>query len=97
MHVVALLAIFLLPGADFTICNYTNHQIYPVAIHENDQYYAFWTDYRSQPIYGLYGARIAEDGTIIDPNGKLQFADSVFCPRVASDGSNMLVVWREGC
>lgn len=97
MHIVALVATILLPNADFTICDYTNHQIYPVPIHENNQYYVFWTDYRSQPIYGLYGARIAEDGTVIDPDGKLQFADSVFSPRVASDGTNLFVVWREGC
>lgn len=96
MHIVTLLALCL-PAADFAICDYTNHQIYPIPIHENNQYYVYWTDYRSTPIYTLYGARITEAGVVIDPNGKALFADSVFDPKVASDGSNMLVVWREGC
>jgi len=97
MHVLALLSTILLPTADFAVCNYANHQIYPHALHENNQYYVFWTDYRSAPIYSVYGARVAEDGTVIDVNGKLQFADSVFNPRAAYDGTNFLIVWREGC
>lgn len=97
MHIVILLATLCLPAADFAICDYTNHQIYPVPIYENNLYYVFWTDYRSTPTYSLYGARITEGGVVLDPDGKFQFADSVFSPRVASDGSNLLVVWREGC
>ncbi|OGC41575.1 hypothetical protein A2Y85_01205 [candidate division WOR-3 bacterium RBG_13_43_14] len=96
MHICALF-ILTLVGADFTICNYTDHQIYPCPIYANNQYYVFWTDYRSTPIYGLYGTRITVDGTVLDPNGKLQFQDSVFTPRVDYDGSNFMVVWREGC
>lgn len=97
MHVFTMLATVCLLGADFPICTYSNHQIYPCPMYENGQYYVFWTDYRSYPIYDLYGARIATDGTVIDPNGKFLFGDSVFVPRAACDGNNMLVVWREGC
>jgi hypothetical protein len=96
MNAFTLLVLSLF-SADFAICNYANHQIYPYPAYANNQYYVFWTDYRADPIYGLYGARINTDGVVLDPNGKLQFQDSVFTPRAAYDGSNFLVVWREGC
>lgn len=93
----AMVLLLGLIGADFTICNYADHQLYASPIYRNNQYYVFWTDYRSAPIYGLYGSRVTESGTVLDANGKLQFQDSVFTPRVDYDGSNFLVIWREGC
>ena len=97
MYVVTVVVAVCLMGADFPICNSAEYQMYPCAIYENNQYYVFWTDYRSWPSYSLYGARIEVDGTVIDPNGNFLFEDSTFSPRVAYDGSNFLVVWREGC
>jgi hypothetical protein len=97
MFIVTVIAATYLLGADFPICTYSDYQIYPCARYENGQYYVFWTDYRSVPYFCLYGARVDVNGTVLDPNGKFLFEDSVFSPRAAYDGSNFLVVWREGC
>ncbi|MEO0096438.1 MAG: hypothetical protein ABIL15_04670 [candidate division WOR-3 bacterium] len=95
-NICALLAIGLL-SADFGITNLPTYEIYPCVAFANNQYYVFWTDYRNSPIYALYGARVSATGTVIDLNGKFQFQDSCFTPAVAYDGTNFLVVWREGC
>ncbi len=97
MSIVVTLAALSLFNADFGICTMATNEIYTTAAYANNQYYVFWTDYRSAPLYSLYGARISATGTVLDPNGKFLATDSVFNPRVASDGSNLLVVWREGC
>ncbi len=101
MHVALLVIGLSLCSADFSICTAVNNQYYPVAQYANNQYYVFWTDYRflssRDTSYALYGARITATGTVLDPNGKYIFKDSVFNPRVAYDGTNLLAVWREGC
>ena len=97
MIIAAVLATVYLCGADFTICNATDQQYYPCPLYQNNQYYVFWTDARAYPLYALYGARINNTGTVLDPNGKFLFQDSVMGPRAAYDGTNFLVVWREGC
>jgi len=84
-------------GADFPICTASLQQQHPCPLFQNDQYYVFWTDLRSPPAISLYGARVSTSGTVLDPNGKFLFQDSVSTPRAAYDGNNFLVVWREGC
>lgn len=97
MNLGFMLTGLILLNADFPVANLSTYEVYPCAIYANNQYYVFWTDYRLSPIYSLYGARVTPTGVVIDPNGKSLFADSVFNPRVAYDGTNFLVVWREGC
>ncbi len=97
MSIILVLTTLSLFNADFGICTYTNQQYFPCAAYGNSQYYVFWSDYRSAPVYALYGARVTTSGTVRDPNGKALFADSVFNPRVAYDGTNFMIVWREGC
>ena len=82
---------------DFPICTELGVQNDPCTSYENDQYYVFWTDSRVFGFYALYGARISTGGTVLDPDGKLLFQDSIARPRAAYDGSSFLVVWREGC
>lgn len=89
--------LLLLVNSDFTICNAAANQTEPAAYFANGQYYVFWTDLRALPVYNLYGARISATGTVIDPNGKQIFGDSVGYAQAAYDGANFLVVWREGC
>jgi len=100
MSIVVIITALSLFNADFSICAATDHQYFPCAIYQNNQYYVFWTDYRtysSDTLFSLYGARISASGTVLDPNGKCLLTDSVSTPRVAFDGTNLLVVWREGC
>ncbi|MEO0137927.1 MAG: hypothetical protein ABIL40_07890 [candidate division WOR-3 bacterium] len=96
-QMITLLILSLL-NADFPITNLTTNELYPCVAFANNQYYIFWSDWRSVPLYGLYGARVSSTGTVIDFNGKFLFQDSVgSSPAVAYDGTNFLVVWREGC
>jgi len=91
----------LLVNADFPICTEANIQNYPTPIYTNNQYCVFWTDYRDNSTTStscLYVARISNDGTVLDPGGKLVFRDSVTeKPVVAYDGTNFLVALRNGC
>jgi hypothetical protein len=64
-----------------------------------DQSFAVWYGRRTGSSWDIYGTRIDESGTILDPAGiHLASADNDPMPSVASDGTNYLVVWhdREG-
>lgn len=91
----------LIINANFAICSATTDQYYPAVIYGNNQYYVFWTDlryYNSYGTYSLYGARITNSGTVLDPNGKLLFnRQTAYPPRVAFDGVNLLVAARDSC
>lgn len=91
--------ILILFNADFSICSATDNQYTPVALFENDQYYAFWQDARfftTQSKWALCAARIAKNGTVIDPDGKVIYSDSAAgIIDAAYDGSNFLVVFRD--
>jgi len=97
MNLALILSNLVLLNADFPVCNLTSNETSPCVAFANNQYYVFWADDRLYPRYALYGARVNQAGVVLDPNGKFLFADSVFNPRVAYDGTNFLVVWREGC
>jgi hypothetical protein len=49
-------------------------------------------------VCNVYGARVAQDGTVIDTNGFLihHSRDQAIFPAVAFNGSKYLVAWREG-
>lgn len=99
MSAVLLLASITLFNADFAICTASHYQFNPQAIFVNNQYYVFWEDWRfhqADSITGIYGARISSSGSVLDRDGKLLLLDSVLDPRVAWDGTNFLVVCREG-
>ena len=100
MSIVLIMSLYLV-SADFPICTANRNQYYPRPAFENGQYYVFWADYRNYPIdttYCIYGARIALDGTVLDPDGKVLFKRSAaYRPATAFDGSNFLVVFRDGC
>ncbi len=87
--------------ADFPICTASLNQYFPKVIFENSQFYTFWRDsrsYSSDSLHGIFGARVTESGTVIDPDGKMQFkrqADTECA--VAYDGNNLLVVFRDSC
>ena len=53
MPVITTILAACLLGANFPICTYSEYQIYPCARYENNQYYVFWTDYRSDPVISL--------------------------------------------
>ncbi|HIE06324.1 MAG TPA: hypothetical protein EYP58_05935 [bacterium (Candidatus Stahlbacteria)] len=84
--------------ADFPIAVASNYQEYPEVSYANDQFNVFWIDYRLFPDLSIYGARVAKDGTVLDPNGKRIYSDSAsYSCDVAYDGTNFLVVTRNRC
>ncbi len=98
MSTVLVILSLQLFNADFAICTADSNQNWPSAIYQNNQHYVFWQDERATPLFSLYGARISAGGSVIDPNGKLLYRDSVYSrPGVAYDGTNFLVVFRNHC
>ncbi|MCX7994747.1 MAG: hypothetical protein N3A65_03100 [candidate division WOR-3 bacterium] len=91
--------------ADFVVCSADSDQVDPCVIKANNQYYVFWWDKRYMgELETIYGARVSNNGVVIDPNGKMLHRDSSVghsprehSPRVVYDGTNFLVVFRHGC
>lgn len=93
-----LVTVLMLLVSDFPICNAPNYTGYPSVCHANDQFYVFWIDQRHLPLMSLYGARVANDGTVLDPSGRALYVDSAgYNCDVVFDGSNFLVVTRNHC
>ncbi|AKF83684.1 hypothetical protein MFUL124B02_37230 [Myxococcus fulvus 124B02] len=59
------------------------------------KYFAVWGDIRQG---GIYGTRVAQDGTVLDPEGlRINVGTSTgFDPAVAFDGTHFFVVWETG-
>ncbi|MEN8224021.1 MAG: FlgD immunoglobulin-like domain containing protein [Bacteroidota bacterium] len=72
-------------------------QVDPEIAFGNSVYFAVWKDYRSGPFGSIYGARISDDGTVLDPDGILisQSTSGQRLPAVAFDGTNFFVIWWE--
>jgi hypothetical protein len=73
----------------------SSHQAYPAVAFDGTNYMTVWTDSRYVFQY-VYGARVSQDGTILDPAG-IAIDTSVICygkPSVAFDGTNYMVVWH---
>ncbi|MGB7063257.1 MAG: FlgD immunoglobulin-like domain containing protein [Candidatus Zixiibacteriota bacterium] len=60
-------------------------------------YLVVWQDNRDGGVYDIYGARVKQDGTVLDPNGiAISTATGIQTfPSVAFDGTNFLVVWED--
>jgi len=56
-----------------------------------------WRDSRGMAATDIWGARVAQDGSVIDPLGFPVTWDTVYqdYPTVAFDGTNYLVVWQD--
>ncbi len=81
------------PG--ITVCTADSSQRFPALAFGGVNYLVVWHDYRSIPVR-IYGARVAPDGTVLDPGGiAISPCDSTknYHPAVVHDGTNYLVVW----
>lgn len=95
-----IMSTFLL-NADFPISVDTSSQYAATAAFLNDQFYVFWCDSRfhfSDSAFSLFGCRITEDGTVLDPDGIELYTDSVaYSCDVGFDGSDFFIVSRNHC
>jgi len=71
-------------------------QAAPAIATDDTTAFVVWYDRRNGISYDIYGARIDEDGNILDPAGILIAHGSSYdpYPAVAFDGTNYLVVWH---
>lgn len=86
----------ILDQAAIPICQYTAEQTDPAVAWNGKEYLVVWGDRRLGAQH-IYGARVMQDGTVIDPQGICLSGTpgSQAYPRVASDGSGWEVVWQD--
>lgn len=90
--------LFILVGADFFISTAPEDQQLPVVLFADTHFCVFWQDMRHFPgDRSLYGARVAQDGTVLDEEGQLLYRDQVVVLDAAYDGINMLVAFQDSC
>ncbi len=95
-----LMTVFLFNQGDFPICQAGDVQATPEVVFADSLFYVFWTDFRYSNVdtYSVYVARIALDGTVLDPDGKEIFANKAETrPAAAFDGTNLLVALQDSC
>jgi hypothetical protein len=70
-------------------------QLFASVAYNDIDYFVVWSDGRSGNL-DIYGTRVSQDGTVLDPEGILIWTtpNDEVRPRVAWDGANYLVVWH---
>jgi hypothetical protein len=85
-------------GPEIEITGESRTQLKPAIAFNGTDFLVAWQDGRfGQYFCDIYGARVTEDGTVLDPDGIEIARDSnaQWMPAVASDGSGFVVVWED--
>ncbi|UCF80588.1 MAG: hypothetical protein JSV08_08795 [Acidobacteriota bacterium] len=87
----------VLDPSGIAISTAANGQYEPSVASNGTDYFLAWSDYRSGTDYDIYGARVASDGTVLDPAGVAvsTAADWQLYPSVASNGTDYFVAWQD--
>ncbi|MCX6842011.1 MAG: hypothetical protein NTX53_07020 [candidate division WOR-3 bacterium] len=75
----------------------TLYQDHPAVSFDGANFLVVWDDSREHYNLDIYGARVSQSGSILDPEGVAvsTVANEQWRPAVSSDGTNYLVVWVE--
>jgi hypothetical protein len=83
------------PGG-IAVCVAGGDQLHPTVAFDGDRYLVVWQDYRAGN-YDIYCARVATDGTLLDPTAIVvtNAAGAQEWPAIAFDGTSCLAVWQD--
>ncbi len=89
---------FILDSAGIVVSDVTDNQEYPAIVFGGLNFFVVWQDRRNGADYDIYGARVDQDGVVLDPDGIAisTAANSQEAPSVSFDGTNYFVVWQDG-
>jgi len=80
----------------FAISEATGAQMSPQVAFDGTNYLVVWHDSRSGSSYDIYGARVAQDGTVLNTGIAISTAANYqYFPDVSFDGTNYMVVWQD--
>ena len=87
----------VLDPAGIAISEAIDDQNCPAVAFDGDNFLVVWEDYRNGDYQDIYGARVTQQGTVLDPQG---FAvcgaeDDQYSAAVGFDGTNFLVAWED--
>jgi hypothetical protein len=87
----------VLDRSGIAISRVANTQYLPVLAFDGTNFLAVWADYRSGSDGDIYGARMTQQGTVLDSTGIAisQAAHDQWFPTVVFDGTNFLVMWGD--
>lgn len=87
----------VLNPAGIVISNAANYQEKPAVAFDGTNYLVVWQDKRGGTYYDIYGTRVNQSGTVLNPTG-ISISNAALDqvePEVAFDGTNYLVVWED--
>ncbi len=87
----------VLNPAGIVISNAANYQEEPAIAFDGINYLVVWQDKRGGTYYDIYGTRVDQSGSVLNPAG-ISISNATLNqvePEVAFDGTNYLVVWED--
>ena len=84
-------------GAEIVVSNATRPQFVPAVATNNTDFFAVWQDARDTNTNTVFGARIAADGTVVDPAGLVLVTGNnrQTAPAIGRAGNTFGVFWTD--